>query len=202
MSALVMERALASAAGASGDRVHVVPRRVAPRRPWRRRSTWTAVSGDAAVAVIVGAPADALVLARSPVADPGAACMAAVGRLLRRETLLLPEPVDAAVWVAALAAEWCDARLPGLSRAVAVACGAASGHGPLRSRAGREEPIAVPDLHPRVLGRWASRAWAPCARCRSGGGLPGAPCAICAESVPPPVAESPPAQVVPLRRTA
>jgi hypothetical protein len=203
MSAVVMEQALAASLADTRDTVRVVPRRLASRRPWRPRAAWVSVSQDVAVATLAEAPAEALVLVRSPEADPGAACVAAVARLLGRKTVLLPEPVDAALWVAGLAAEWCDAGLSELARAVAVACGVGAGHGALRRCAWREGGVAVPDLHPRVLGRWASRAWAPCSWCRSGGGLPGAPCATCAEPVPQPVPESPPiAQVVPLRRTA
>jgi hypothetical protein len=167
----------------NGERLVVIPREVAPWRPWRRRGGWRAVAADAAVAVLAAAPDAVLVLARPPDADPGASCVAPVARLLGRQVMWLPPGPDAAVWVVAAAAEWAASRLPALPRAIAVACG----HPALRRLAPgqdlgtREE--AAPALPLRLLGRLASRRWRPCARCRPGGGIPGGPCVCCGAEV-------------------
>jgi len=203
MRTIVLERALASALGDVRPVLRVVHRGRVPRRPWRRQAGWFPVSHDDAVGLLSEVPPTALVLTRGFDADPGAACLLPVARLLGRMVLRLPEPLDAARWVAAIAVEWCAADLENLDRAIAVACGVAAGHRGFPRRGWPAGLLEVPHLHPRVLGRWAACAFAPCGWCRSGGGLTGAGCATCGEIV---VRSSPapPAggQVVPLRKIA
>lgn len=203
MTTVVLDRALASGLGEATPAVRVVHRERMSRRPWRRQAAWGPVSHDEALALLAELPTATIILSRGPDADPGAACLASVARLLGRVVLRLPEPVDAARWVVALAVEWCAAELADLDRALAVASGVASGHGAFRRRGWPAGSLEVPHVHPRVLGRWASRAFAPCGWCRSGGGLAGARCATCGEIVAPPVrVASPAGRVVPLRRIA
>lgn len=203
MRTILLDRTLVSALNGTSPAVRVAHRDRVPRRPWRRQAAWGPVSHDEAVALLAELPITTIVLSRGPDADPGAACLASVARLLGRMALRLPEPVDAARWVVALAVEWCGAELADLDRAVAVACGVAAGHGVFPRRGWPAGSLEVPHLHPRVLGRWASRAFAPCGWCRCGGGLAGAGCATCGEIVARPVAAaSPGGRVVPLRRIA
>jgi hypothetical protein len=203
MTCVVIDRSLAAAVGEESPAVRVIHRDAAPRRPWRTQGEWRSVSPDGALSALAGAPDDAVALVRLHEADPGAACIAQLARMMKRPVLTLPEPFDAAVWVVALAVDWCTSGLERPDRAIAVACGVADGHGTL-PRTARHEGTEVPDLHPRVLGRWASRAFSPCGWCAAGGGLPGAPCATCGERVAvparPDINEG--ARVVPLRRIA
>lgn len=203
MTAVVMERSLTAGIGEAHPGVRVIHREFSPRRPWGARD-WRPVVADDALSALTRGPTEVIALTRAAEADPGAACVAAVARLVGRPVLVLPEPLDAALWVAALAAEWTDAQLPDIGRALAVACGAASGHGDLLRSGFGEGDLRVPHLHPRVLGRWASRAFVACACCRSGGGLAGAACAGCGAPIPAPPADTPHqgGQVVPLRRIA
>lgn len=203
MTHIVIDRSLAAAVGEQAPAVRVIHRDTCARRPWRPQAEWKPVSSDRALSALIGAPGDAITLARTPEADPGAACVAPLARLAKRPVFTLPEPFDAAVWVVALAADWCTSGLERPDRAIAVACGIAAGHGAL-PRTSRHAAMNVPDLHPRVLGRWASRAFAPCGWCAAGGGLAGAACAACgvpvAVSARPGVNEG--GRVVPLRRIA
>lgn len=202
MTHIVIDRSLAAAVGEHSLAVRVIHRESTPRRPWRTKEPWQPVSSDSALSALTETPGDSIVLVRTPEADPGAACIAPLARLTKRPVFTLPEPLDAAAWVVALAAEWSTSGLDRPDRAIAVACGVAAGHGALP--AAREEGPAVPDLHPRVLGRWASRAFAPCGWCAAGGGLAGAACATCGERVaaPPRTHVNEGARVVPLRRIA
>jgi hypothetical protein len=204
MTCIAIEAALAAAVGETNPALRVIHREAPRNRPWRHPATWGRVSADAALSALTDAPAGSIVLVRSAEADPGAACVAPVARVAGRTVLLLPDPFDAAVWVAGLALHWCASGLDKLDRAIAVACGVASGHGGLPCPQWGGDGSTPPDLHPRVLGRWASRAFVACDWCRTGGGAVGAACATCGA----PVRSHPSndaktgARVVPLRRIA
>jgi hypothetical protein len=201
VTTVAMERALVSGLGEDAPGIRVIHRDVVPARPWRRHPGWADVTADAVVSALAGG-ADTIVVARAPEADHGAACVAAVGRLMGHPVITLPEPIDAATWVAALAACWSADGLSRIDRAIAVACGVAGGHGSRPAGMGLDSE-RVPRVHPRVLGRWAVRAYVSCPRCRCGG-LGGSECVGCGEPLP---ARSvfdagPGATVVPLRRIA
>jgi hypothetical protein len=171
MTGLVAERALAPAsAGAGAARLVVVPR---DRRA--RRRGWRPLAPDDVVAALESAGGSALVLARAPAADPGAAALPGLARVMGREVVRLPDDAAAAAWAVAVAVAWPpDA---GLARRLQVLVGAAGGGTALpRRRVG--ESLSVPAVRPPVLARWAGCVWRPCARC-GGGGLPGASCGRC-----------------------
>ena len=198
---IVVDRSLAPRADAPPGALAVVPRLIRPSRPWHRGAGWHDVLPERAVDTVRVLPRSAIVLARSPGADPGGSCVAAVARLFGHRPLKLPEPPQAALWVVATAVEWWAAGLPQVERALAVACGLAAEAWASVSEDHVDPPLA--DLPRGTVGRWAGRAFAACGWCRHGGGLPGAPCAVCGAAV----AESfvpvgPLAQVVPLRRVA
>jgi len=168
MRALVVEAGLAVVVAGPGRSVVTVPRR-------RRRGGWCAVEGDAVVAAIDSAGADAVVLARAPGDDPGATCLPALARLLGVPAVRLPADTLLAGWVLAVAAhpQFGDADLV---RRLEVLVGAATAVGLPRRSVG--DGPRVPALRPRVLARWAGCVWRPCARC-AGGGLMGAACGRC-----------------------
>jgi hypothetical protein len=173
MTALVVEASVAGCASPGGRPVIVVPRA-------RRRGAWRPVEADAAVAALDRAGEDAIVLARPAGADPGAAPVVAVARLLGHPVVRLPAGDSAAAWVVATATHpqfLGDALIRRLDVLVGVPAAVAglpmrpSGHGP-----------EVPALRPAVLARWAGCAWRPCAAC-PGGGLAGASCGRCGAGI-------------------
>jgi len=165
MSVLVVEERLAaSLAGDARQRLAVV------RRGRRRgRGGWAPLEADAVVELLDASDPGALVLARPAEADPGAAPLAAVARLMGREAIRLPPALERACWVVGVAVAWAPEEGPMLVRPLQALAGAAE--------AGTAE-ARPPVLRPDVLARWAARAWRPCARCR-GGGAAGAPCGRC-----------------------
>jgi hypothetical protein len=169
MSALVIEASVAMSAAPGGRSVAVVSRR-------RRRGRWLPVEADAVVAAIDRGGSGAIVLARPPHADPGAAALVAVARLLGVPAVRLPADRAAADWVVATASHPDFAGDPLVPR-LEVLVGAAAGPHALPRRPVDQGP-AMPALRPGVLARWAGCAWAPCARC-GGGGLAGADCGRC-----------------------
>lgn len=169
MSALVIEASVAASAAPRGRPAVVVPRR-------RCRGRWQPVEADAVVAAIERGGAGAIVLARPPYVDPGAAALVAVARLLGVPAVRLPVDRVATGWVVAMASHpdfAGDPLVPRLEVLVGVAAGAAA-----LPRRPVDRGSAMPALRPRVLARWAGCAWVPCARC-GGGGLAGADCGRC-----------------------
>lgn len=158
MSAIVVEERIATSAvaGARGD-LMVVPRA-------RRRGRWRPLDADRVVDTLSAAGRDAVVMSRRAGADPGAAALGALARIMGTDVVRLPDVETEAAWAVAVAAHpdfgGCDRR-----RLEVLAGAAASGR-------------ARPSLRPGVLARWASRSWRPCARC-AGGGLMGCPCGRC-----------------------
>lgn len=162
MSALVVDRRVADLVDAAGRRPLTVVARA------RRRGRWAAVHADAAVQAVATAGPAAIVLARAPEADPGAAVLASVARLMEAPVVRLPPGLEAAALCVAVALHpdfECDDLMRRLEALVGLA------------QAGPGAPT-VPTLRPRVLSRWSVRAWTPCGRCGGGGALGGA-CARC-----------------------
>lgn len=182
--AIVVDAALADRLSSAGrEALLVVPRGRAPGRPWRR-SSWRAVDADVAFAILREAPPTALVLARRRDVDPGAAVLRPLARLVGLTVLVLPEPVDAAIWAASLACVWASSGQDRLEEAVSVAAGLTRPAGPLPRAPWGAAGLLLPALRPRVIGRWATLAWRACDACRDGGGLSGASCAACGAPVP------------------
>jgi hypothetical protein len=204
MTSIAIEAALAAAVGETNPALRVIHREASRSRPWRPGAPWRPVSADSALSALADSAAESIVLVRPAEADPGAACVAPVARMAGRTVLVLPEPFDASVWVTGLALKWCASGLDNLDRAIAVACGVASGHGGLPCPEWDGDRSTPPDLHPRVLGRWASRAFVACDWCRTGGGAAGAACATCGAPIRAHSLSDKEtgARVVPLRRTA
>jgi hypothetical protein len=173
MSVIVVEESVASAIPSEGlGRIHIVP------RDRRRDGSWPAVAADAVVATLEAAGSGALVLARPPVADPGAAALSALADVMEREVVRLPASARAAAWVVGVALAGNEGSLPPL-RALQALAGAADRLGRACGEGG--EP-RMPAIRPVVLLRWARSGWRACDRCR-GGGLPGARCGRCGAAV-------------------
>jgi hypothetical protein len=170
VTAVVVEQGVADAVrrGPDDDRLVVVPR--ASRRGRGRAP----LDPDAVVDALERAGPSALVLARSPAADPGAGVLPALAAVMGREVVRLPDALEAAAWVVAVAGRLAPG--PGLARRLQVLVGAAAC--PVLPRRPVGEGAEVPAVRPRVLARWAGCVWRPCARC-AGGGLPGASCGRC-----------------------
>jgi hypothetical protein len=181
---LVVEGALAAAAGpAPAGAGLVVPReRAGPRR--LGPPVWRPLDPERALAVLLAAPADALLMARPPAADPGAACLPALGRLIELDVVVLPAAAADAAWAVALAWRWREQGQAGLPRLLDVLVGLAGASGGLPLRPWGAAATPVPALRPAALARWASRCWRPCAWCRRGGGLPGRSCGRCGSAIP------------------
>jgi hypothetical protein len=170
VTGVVVEEGLAAAAGA------VRATTVVPRAPRRRGSGRAALEPDTVIDALDRAGTAAVVLARSPAADPGAAVLPALAAVMGHEVVRLPDDADAAAWVVALA----GALAPGgedLPRRLQVLVGAAASPVLPRRPVGAG-PVRMPAVRAGVLARWAGCAWRPCARC-AGGGLPGAACGRC-----------------------
>jgi hypothetical protein len=168
---LVVEDGLAAAAGPRPDAVVVI------RRPWRRRGGGRVeLDPEAVVEALHRAGPDAVVLARPAAADPGARSLPALAAVMGREVVRLPEDVDAAAWVVAVAGGLVPLGAEA-ARRLQVLVGAATAAALPRRPVGAGT-ARMPALRPRVLARWAGCAWRPCGRC-AGGGLPGAPCGRC-----------------------
>jgi hypothetical protein len=179
---LVVEQSLAVAAGVrAADPVIVLPR-ARRRRRWRR--VWAPLCPDALIEALAAAPLDAIVLARDAPVDEGAALLAPLARLRGLGVVPLPDSADAATWTVALAVAWADAGERDLVRGLEVAA-SLPGHEALPRRAWGQSGVAVPAVRPRVLARWAARAWRPCEWCRAGGGLASGRCGRCGAGVRP-----------------
>ena len=173
MSVIVVEESVVSAIPPEGlDRIHVVP------RDRRRDGSWPALAADAVVAVLEAAGSGALVLARPPAADPGAAALPALAEVMEREVVRLPASARAAAWVVGVAMAGDEGPPPPL-RALQALAGAADRLG---TASGEDHESRMPAIRPAVLLRWARCGWCPCARC-PGGGLPGARCGRCGAPV-------------------
>lgn len=176
MRVLVAEAAVASRANGGTRPLAVVPRA-------RRRGRWSELDADAVVAAIADAGPDAIVLARAPADDPGAAALPALAGVMDVARVRLPGDAGLAGWVLSVA------RHPhvddtALLRRLEVLAGAAAGPSGLPRRTS-DDGASVPAVRPRVLARWAGCVWRPCVRC-GGGGLAGAPCARCGAPRPEP----------------
>jgi hypothetical protein len=172
MRAIVVEESVVPAVPPDGlERIHVVP------RDRRRDGSWPAVAADAVVAALDAAGSGALVLARPPAADPGAAALSALAEVMEREVVRLPASAHAAAWVVGVAMSGHEGSPP--LRALQALAGAADRLGAATDQDG--EP-RMPAIRPAVLLRWARSGWRPCGRCR-GGGLTGARCGRCGAHV-------------------
>ena len=171
MSTVVVERRIAELVGAPGRRPLTVVTRA------RRRGRWAPVHADAVVDALDAVGPGAIVLARPHEADPGAAMVAAVARLMGVPVVLLPGDPAAAAWALAVALHP-DFEQRDLVRRLEVLVGMARPGAALPRRAIDTGAATMPSLRPRVLSRWSACAWRPCARC-AGGGPAGASCARC-----------------------
>lgn len=177
MRTLVAEEGIARLVPGTGtERLVVVPR---ARR--RKAGRWAALDADRVVEALVDAGAGAVVLTRGAGADPGAAVLADLARVMGRDVVLLPATPDLAAWAIAVATHRDfpdDDLVRRLEALVGVACDA----GPLPRRSIGSDGPAVPALRPSALGKWAGCAWRACGRC-SGGGSAGGRCGRCGASV-------------------
>ena len=167
--------------------------RAGRRSGGRRRGAWRPLSQEAALEALLEDPDGAVVLARPPDADPGAACLPAAAAVLGIPIVRLPAALDAAAWIVGVASEWSRRAEPDLARRLEALVGAAeaAGASSLPRRAWGVRGTAVPALRPAALARWAGCAWTACGWCRTGGGLAGRPCGRCGAPVPPPAAPGP-----------
>lgn len=173
MRALVAEESIARLVTTPGaERLVMVPR--AHRR---RAGRWDVLEADRVVDALARAGAGGVVLARGIDADPGAATLAAIGRMMGHDVVLLPGEPLLAAWAVGVAAHR-DFPDDGLVRRLEVLAGAAGAAGSLPLRSAGSGGPAVPALRPRVLARWAGCAWRACERC-SGGGPAGGRCGRC-----------------------
>lgn len=176
---LLAEQGLLALAGLEGgEHVVPVPRAERRRRP-RRRARWADLDPEATLEALGAASPTAIVLARPADADPGAACLAPLARLVGLDVLTLPAAADVAGWTLAVAATWAATGEPNLVRALAVAAALGESEAALPRRPWGASGVAVPAVRPAVLARWAARAWRPCRWCRGGGGLLGVVCGRC-----------------------
>jgi len=180
---LVVEGALAAEAGPAPEGAALV---VGRARAGLRlgQAAWRPLAPEPALAILLAAPPDAIVLARPPAADPGAACLPALARLLELEVIALPASPGVAAWAVALAWRWRADGHPLIVRMVEVLAGLDGSAAALPRRAWGIAGAEVPALRPAALARWAARAWRPCVWCERGGGLPGRPCGRCGAQVP------------------
>jgi hypothetical protein len=176
---LVVEEGLLRRLGHAGAAVDVVRR----TRARGRRGRWLPLDCEETLAVVLGAGPGALVLARPPAADPGAACLARLAAAAGVPVLRLPEHPDAAAWTVGVAARWAEqgpaSRLARLIAVLVAATARGAARAGLPLRPWGAEGVLVPALRPATLARWAAGAWRACAWCREGGGLAGAACACC-----------------------
>ena len=142
---------------------------VVPRPSSRRGPGVTVLRADDVVETIEAAGPGAVVLARGPEADPAAAALPALGRMMGADVILLPSDPTAAAWTLGVALRHDVDDVLLTRRLEGIASAAASLWNPTRT---------APALRAAVLIRWAGRAWRPCRTC-PGGGLPGGPCARC-----------------------
>jgi hypothetical protein len=177
MRALVAEESIARLVTGPGVERLVVVSRAHPRRG----GPWNGLEADRVVDALAGAGAGGVVLARSIDADPGAAVLPGIGRMMGHEVVLLPDEPVVAAWALGVAAHR-DFPDEGLVKRLEALAGAADAAGPLPLRRVGSRGPAVPALRPRVLARWAGCAWRACGRC-SGGGPAGGRCGRCGASV-------------------
>ncbi len=151
---------------------------VSSARPGRRclRGRRSKTSLDTLTEQVSAAPR-AIILARRTDRD-----LCRVGRALERDLVRLPDGVDAASWVIAVAVAITRSDRAALLRALDVLC-----NGPEIIPAGPSRPwgaggLTVPALRPSTLAKWAVRAWEPCSWC-SRGGLAGRACGACGTMV-------------------
>jgi hypothetical protein len=141
---------------------------------------WLPIAPSAALDVLLADGPRPLVLARPPWSDPGAIALWSAARALELDPVALPSDADAARWVVALAARWCDAGVSAVGRRLQ----------PVLQIVGRTDPVDdaaawdhLSTRRPTVIARWAARAWAPCARCVDAGGPRGGGCSACGAGV-------------------
>jgi hypothetical protein len=178
---LVIEGGIASALAEPPPALRVLPRQRS--RAWRcRRTPWVPLRPDDVLEALDEIPRPAVVLARSAGVDPGAACLAPIGRLLGHDTLVLPDAPDEAAWVAGVACEIDVEDDASYVRILHVVCCGPSIAASFPRRRWGPTGISVPALRPATLARWASCSWQACRWC-VGGGLPGSPCRCCGAEV-------------------
>lgn len=175
---VIVEEGLRTGTGAPSG-LHTIPRR---RRPWWRRGTsWAPLDPSEVTDALSRVPAPAVVLARSAAADPGAACLGPLARLLGHRVVQLPSDPGEAAWSASIAASLLVLPDEAFLRVVDVlCCGPATS--PPAPRCLWGGGISVPALRPETLARWASCAWRRCGWCRRGG-LPGRACRTCGTAI-------------------
>ena len=170
-ASIVVDASVAGQAGVTGDDGVLVVR-AGDRRGGRI---------ETAAEVVAAAPADALVLARPPWADPFSAALAGLALLRGRDLVWLPPGLPEAGWATALIATWAtDVRGSDLVRRAQVAVGlAALPACRLPRRPWGCDGSPMPALVADSLARWCDRLWEPCGHCAVGGGAPGTPCGHC-----------------------
>ena len=177
---VIVDAGLGATSGAAPGRLRTIPRRRTPW--WRRGSRWAPLDPADVIDALVQEPDPAVVLVRPSAADPGAACLGQLARLLGHRVVQLPHDPDEAAWSAGVAGS-----LPGLSGEAfhrfldVVSCGPVVA-APAPRRPWGAGGIPVPALRPETLARWAACAWRRCGWCRHGG-LPGARCATCGSPI-------------------
>ncbi len=123
-------------------------------------------------------PAD-VVLVRPGRAGSGTAAGIPAARAIGAATVLLPDDMLHARWVAAVAAVWAGEDAEDLVRSLQalVSTLGCDGTSVVRSASSDGAPSAALPL--TLLARLMRRAWRPCPHCRGGGGVAGGPCGGC-----------------------
>lgn len=139
-------------------------------RDRRRRRGWEPIDLDSTLERLSGVTAPSVVLASHPVADPGAAAMIDLARVLGVPIVLLPDEHTARAFVVAAGRRWLDE--PPSRVATRLWTLSAS----LTDGRGRDDMFG---LGASGIARWARRAAVRCAWCAHGRHVQGAACPRC-----------------------
>jgi len=170
---LIVEQGVVEPLGGCPANLVVVSRR---RLPWYRRAHgWEPLDPETVLDTLAAVPRPAVVLARSPAADPGAGCLLDFASLLGLEVRRLPDCVQAAAWSVGVASRADESGAGADGRVLDVLCC-------VPAPAMRRPGVGDPPLRANALRRWASCAWRPCPWCPAGG-LAGERCARCGSPV-------------------
>jgi hypothetical protein len=177
---VIVDAGLGALSGGGSVRLRTIPRRRAPW--WRRGARWAPLDPADVIDALLEQAAPAVVLVRPFEADPGAACLGPLARLLGHRVVQLPRDPDEAAWSATVAGNLQGVSDEAFHRFLdVVSCGPAVG-APAPRRSWGDAGLAVPALRPETLARWAACAWRRCGWCRHGG-PPGGRCATCGSPI-------------------